>query len=141
MTDPTGARFGLWQGRTFPGARLVNEPGTLVRNDLVTTKGPRGREFYRSVFGFTLDANPDLPGADFTFLRRPDDHEIGGIFGAGSPPASAWATTFEVADTHASVEKLTTAGGTVTTIDDTPYGRMATVTEPFGTGFTMIARP
>ncbi|MFI5611134.1 VOC family protein [Amycolatopsis sp. NPDC051903] len=114
LADPTGARFGLWQGRAFPGARLVNEPGTLVRNDLVTTEAPLAREFYRSVFGFTLDANPDLPGADFTFLRRPDGHEIGGIFGVASAPASAWATTFEVADTQASAEKFATAGGTVT---------------------------
>ena len=34
--DASGARFGLWQGRAFPGARLVNEPDTLVRNDLIT---------------------------------------------------------------------------------------------------------
>src|SRR6266508_2608216 len=34
--DPVGARFGLWQGRAHIGAQVVNEPGSLVRNDLVT---------------------------------------------------------------------------------------------------------
>ena len=42
--------------------------------------GP-AREFYAEVFDFTLDGNQDLPGVDFTFLRRPDGHEIGGIMG------------------------------------------------------------
>ena len=39
--DPVGAQFGLWEGRSFVGAELVNEPGTLLRNDLVTPRlGP-----------------------------------------------------------------------------------------------------
>jgi uncharacterized protein len=34
--DPVDARFGLWLGRAFVGCQVVNEPGALVRNDLVT---------------------------------------------------------------------------------------------------------
>src|SRR5918995_944133 len=34
--DPVGAQLGIWEGRSFVGAELVNEPGTLLRNDLVT---------------------------------------------------------------------------------------------------------
>ncbi|MBY8852512.1 hypothetical protein K7G98_31465, partial [Saccharothrix sp. MB29] len=75
VVDPTGARFGLWQGREHPGCRLVNEPGALVRNDLVTAEPAAARAFYRAVFDFTLDGNDDLPDWDFTFLRRPDGHE------------------------------------------------------------------
>jgi hypothetical protein len=36
VRDPVGAQFGLWQGRAHIGAEIVNEPGSLVRNDLVT---------------------------------------------------------------------------------------------------------
>ncbi|MFJ2651458.1 VOC family protein [Streptomyces sp. NPDC087420] len=138
--DPTGARFGLWQGRTHLGCRLVNEPDTLVRNDLVTADPGPARTFYTTVFDFTLDGNEDLPGVDFTFLRRPDGHEIGGILGLDTAPAPVWATTFEVADTDVTVARARSAGGTSTTPEDTAYGRSATLTDPYRTRFSVIAR-
>lgn len=134
-TDPTGAVFGLWQGRTFPGCRLVNEPDTLVRNDLVTPDPQPARDFYTTVFEFTLDGNPDLPGFDFTFLRRPDGHEVSGIMGMPGTK-SAWSTCFEVADAHATLAKA--GGGTV---EETPYGHSATFRDPLGVELSIIARP
>jgi predicted enzyme related to lactoylglutathione lyase len=92
--DPVGAQSGLWEGRGHVGCEVVNEPGSLVRNDLVTPDPEPARAFYAAVFDFTLDVNQDLPGFDFTFLRRPDGHEIGGIMGIegrrprpGRPPS------------------------------------------------------
>ena len=59
VRDPVGAQFGLWQGRTHIGCEIVNEPDSLLRNDLVTpTPGP-ARDFYPAVFDFTLD-NDDM---------------------------------------------------------------------------------
>lgn len=92
------------------------------------------------MFGFTLDGNDDLPGADFTFLRRPDGKEIGGIFGSSDATSSAWATAFEVADTDALLERASRAGGVPGAAEDSPYGRFATLTDPFGTEFSVIAR-
>jgi predicted enzyme related to lactoylglutathione lyase len=131
--DPVGAQFGLWQGRAHIGCQVVNEPGSLVRNDLVTPAPEPARAFYAAVFDYTLDRNQDLPGFDFTFLRRPDGHEIGGIFGRPYASTSTWATTFEVADTDAVAEAATAAGGTSSAPGDIPYGRIATITDPFGT--------
>jgi len=139
--DPTGAQFGLWQGRDLVGCETVNEPGALVRNDLVTPHPVDGRDFYATVFDFTSDGNPDLPGADFTFLRRPDGHEIGGVLGVADASASAWNTVFEVADTDTVVRTATDAGGTCAYVDDAPYGRIATLHDPFGAEFSVIARP
>jgi predicted enzyme related to lactoylglutathione lyase len=136
--DPTGAQFGLWQGRKHIGARLVNEPGSLVRNDLVTPDPGPARAFYADVFGFTLDGNPDMPEFDFTFLRRPDGHEIGGIMGAPGAERSEWNTTFEVADTDAAVAAA--AGGQAGEIQDMIYGRIATLHDPFGAEFSVITR-
>lgn len=138
--DPTGAPFGLWQGRDHIGCELVNEPGALIRNDLVTTDPERARAFYRAVFDYTVEGNPDMPGADFTFLRRPDGHEIGGIMGEPTAPASLWNTTFEVADTDATVHAATAAGGTVENVEDMMYGRIALLHDPFGTAFSVITR-
>lgn len=36
-SDPTGAAFGLWQARDFPGAGIVNEPGAVIWNEVNTT--------------------------------------------------------------------------------------------------------
>ncbi|MFI6282032.1 VOC family protein [Streptomyces sp. NPDC050988] len=139
--DPVGARFGLWEARAHVGCEVVNEPDSLVRNDLVTPDPEPARAFYTSVFDYTLDGNKTLPDLDFTFLRRPDGHEIGGIFGFPVAPRSIWATTFEVADTDAVAGRAVAAGGTADTPEDTPYGRSATLKDPFGVEFSVITRP
>jgi predicted enzyme related to lactoylglutathione lyase len=141
VCDPVGAQFGLWEGRSFAGAQVVNEPGSLVRNDLVTADPEPAREFYAAVFDFTLDRNADLPDFDFTFLRRPDGHEVAGIMGAPGR-ASSWSTTFEAAGTDHLVERALAAGGTCPAgTQDFLYGRMATITDPFGAEFSVITRP
>jgi predicted enzyme related to lactoylglutathione lyase len=140
VRDPVGAQFGLWEGRAHTGAQVVNEPGALVRNDLVTPDPGPAREFYAAVFDFTLDGNPDMPQADFTFLRRPDGHEVGGIMGAPGS-RSAWATTFEVAGTDEAVQRALDAGGRSDGAKDFLYGRLATITDPFGAEFSIITRP
>ncbi len=140
IRDSVGAQFGLWQGRAHIGCELVNEPNTLVRNDLVTDRSEDARQFYASVFGFTLDRNADLPDLDFTFLRRPDGHEVGGIFGVPAGSGSAWSTTFEVADTDETLRRVAAAGGSADDPYDMVYGRFAQVRDPFGTEFSLVAR-
>lgn len=141
VRDPVGARFGLWQGRDHVGSQVVNEPGALVRNDLVTPTPEPARRFYAAVFDFTLDRNEDMPGFDFTFLRRPDGHEVGGVMGAPEATRSAWNTTFEAAGTDEVVQRAVAAGGTSPGAEDFVYGRMATITDPFGAEFSVITRP
>jgi predicted enzyme related to lactoylglutathione lyase len=140
VRDPVGAQFGLWQGRLHIGCEIVNEPGALVRNDLVTPDPEPARAFYAAVFGFTLERNPAMPEADFTFLRRPDGHEVGGIFGNPAAARSAWATVFEVSDPDAVVRSANAGGGKADEPHDMLYGRLATVTDPFGAEFSVIAR-
>ncbi|WP_405986625.1 VOC family protein [Streptomyces sp. NBC_00872] len=141
VVDPVGAEFGLWQGRGRLGCEIVNEPGSLVRNDLTTPDPGPARAFYPAVFDYTLDGNDDLPDADFSFLRRPDGHEIGGIMGVELGEPSVWKTLFEVADTDAAVARAVAAGGTAGAPSDTIYARMAEITDPFGNSFEVGARP
>jgi predicted enzyme related to lactoylglutathione lyase len=140
LRDAVGALFGLWQGSGHVGCEVVNEPGALVRNDLVTPTPEPARAFYAAVFDFTLDANADMPEADFTFLRRPDGHEVGGVLGQPAAAGSAWSTVFEVADADDTVRRATAAGGKAAEPTELPYGRIAAVTDPFGTEFLVIAR-
>ncbi|MGW4478625.1 VOC family protein [Rhodococcus triatomae] len=139
LRDPAGAQFGLWQGAAHVGCELVNEPGTLLRNDLVTTDAVAARTFYSTAFGFTLDGNDELPGVDFTFLRRADGHEVGGIVGDPRATASSWGTLFMVDDADRAVAAVREAGGTADDATDMQYGRTADVTDPFGATFTVGA--
>ena len=56
-------QFGLWQGRNRIGCETVNEPGALVRNDLITANPGPARAFYAAVFDFSLDGirTPEQP--------------------------------------------------------------------------------
>lgn len=141
LRDPVGAQFGLWQGKAHLGCRLVNEPNTLVRNDLVTPDPAPAREFYAEVFGFTVDRNTDLVDADHTFLRRPDGHEIGGVMGEPDARVSRWGTAFGVADVDTAVGVVREHGGTVLNVVDLPYTRLATVADPFGAEFSLGVMP
>ncbi|QGK72079.1 VOC family protein [Allosaccharopolyspora coralli] len=140
LRDPAGAQIGLWQGRAHIGAEVVNEPGAVVRNDLVTAQPDVAREFYAALFDFTADRNEDIPGVDFTFLRRRDGHEVAGILGNPNATASQWATTFEVADTDAVVAAAKAHAGSASAPEDMVYGRIASVVDPFGTEFSVIQR-
>lgn len=93
------------------------------------------RDFYAAVFGYTLDANPDMPELDFTFLRRPDGHEIGGIAGDPRATTSRWGTLFQVDDADAAARRAVDAGGASAEPYDMIYGRVARITDPFGTEF------
>jgi uncharacterized protein len=46
-----------------------------------------------------------------------------------------------VADTDAVVARAVDAGGTSSAPEEFLYGRIATITDPFGTEFSVIARP
>ncbi|NDU71141.1 VOC family protein [Actinomadura sp. DSM 109109] len=145
LRDPQGAQFGLWQGRAHPGSRIVNVPGSFVWNELVTRDSAAAGKYYRAVFGYELEP---MPGdMDYTVLRRAGDGRyIGGILGGSeivlggsAEPASSWTTYFAVEDADAAVRKVRAGGGTVDSDpQDTPYGRTATVRDPFGVPFHVM---
>ncbi|MEW2358681.1 VOC family protein [Spirillospora sp. NPDC029432] len=137
VTDAMGAQFGLWQGQEHIGSAIVNEPGSFVWNELTTTDRRRASEFYAAVFGHTPE---DMPGdMGYTVLNRADGQGIAGIMDgpAGSP--SAWSTYFQVEDPDAAVRTVRENGGEVVAEpEDTPYGRIAFVRDPFGVEFRLM---
>src|SRR5579859_4451867 len=62
FADPTGAAFGIWQPGTFAGAELVNQPGSLCWNDVLTRDAEADKAFYSAVFGWTA-GRPSFEGA------------------------------------------------------------------------------
>lgn len=136
--DPSGAFLGLWQGRALPGSGIVNEPGAVEWNELVTPTAEPARAFYRSVLDLSAEPLPD-GDIDFTTLHRPDGHIVGGIYGLPSAAGSSWLTYFHVPDTDDALERARAAGGTAPGAAwDSPYGRMGDVLDPFGTPFRVM---
>jgi predicted enzyme related to lactoylglutathione lyase len=137
VTDSVGAQFGLWEGRNHIGSQIVNEPGSFAWNELATTDRAAAAEFYAAVFGHEPE---DMPGdMAYTVLNRPDGHAIGGILEDAGAASPAWMTYFEVEDPDASARIVRESGGTVLSEpQDTPYGRIASVKDPFGVEFYLM---
>jgi predicted enzyme related to lactoylglutathione lyase len=141
FTDPTGAYFGVWQGKQHQGAQLVDEPGAMIWHEVYTRDVNKARAFYERVMSAEA-RRLDAPGIDYwTFHRGP--RLIGGVMQmtAQFPPEipSHWNTYFAVTDVDASAKRLTALGGTVQAPPfDTPYGRMTAVVDPFGAAFCLI---
>jgi predicted enzyme related to lactoylglutathione lyase len=141
--DPTGAVFGMWEPGRMLGARIVNEPGALCWNELVTRSPETAKEFYRTVFGHGMER---MEG-DFDYTQlKVGDRMVAGLMGMGDDfPADTpphWRVYFGVAETDATVAKITEKGGAV--LDgphDSPFGRWATVRDPQGAAFCVITVP
>jgi predicted enzyme related to lactoylglutathione lyase len=141
FADPAGAIFGVWQPGTHPGAGLVNEPGTLAWNELISTDIDTAKHFYAQAFGWTEQTHTAGP---FPYT----EFKVGGRSIAGGMPKppmmpaevpSHWAVYFAVADLEAAVASVKELGGQVM-LDamDSPAGRFAAVMDPQGGAFNVI---
>ena len=140
-TDPTGATFAVWQAKDHIGAQLVNEPGGITWEDLRSTDATVAQDFYCNVFGFELQTIEMAPGDYRTFHLAGNPAPLGGMGGSlGQQTQSHWVVYFSVPDVDRSVETVIDGGGTVIQPPfDTPFGRMAGVTDPFGAFFQLIS--
>jgi hypothetical protein len=135
-SDPTGAVFGAWQGTS--GAELVNEPSAPYWNELLTNDAPAARDFYAEIFGVHVSA-PISEDFDYTTIQV-DGHDVGGIGAYGDDTPPHWRVYFGVADTDATAAAVRAAGGRVDSSPaDTPYGRMATFTDPQSGSFAVLS--
>jgi predicted enzyme related to lactoylglutathione lyase len=136
--DPTGAAFGVWQHLQHIGAGIVSEAGALAWEDLRSADPDAARGFYTGVFGFeTRPLSEEMP--DYTtFHLAGDDAPLGGMGGmmglTGLP--SHWVVYFGVPDCDAGVVAAEQAGGVILSPSfQTPYGKMAAITDPAGASF------
>lgn len=129
--DPTGAAFGVWQAIGMNGFEIANEPGSVTWNDARVADAEAAKAFYSAVFGYTYDPVPDAPDGYTTVLAGGEP-----VFGLvavaqGVPPH--WLTYFSVADVDAAVAIAARSGaGVLMPAEDTGFGRIAVLTDPFG---------
>lgn len=141
-SDPAGAVFGIWQARAHIGAGLANEPGSLCWNENLSRDFAGNKAFYQAVFGYEYG---DMSDAGFHYATlKLGGTEVGGIgeLDASFPPEipAMWSVYFAVADTDETITKVTAGGGTVVRPSwDTPYGRMAVVSDDQGAVFSVVS--
>ena len=142
--DTTGAAFGIWQARAHTGVQVANAPGALTWSEHMSRDFEGAKAFYAAVFGYEYG---DMSADGFSYATLLlNGHEVGGI---GAYPAdvpasipAAWSTYFGTADTDASVATATEHGGSVVRpATDSPYGRLATVSDDQGAIFSLISMP
>jgi predicted enzyme related to lactoylglutathione lyase len=141
--DASGAAIGVWQPREMKGYELVAEPGTPAWHELHTKDYEAAVKFYQEVFGWETSVMSDSPEFRYTTLGAGDAAKAGIMDASGYLPAgvpSHWQIYFAVENTDASIKQAVDLGATV--IDgpeDSPFGRLATLSDPTGAIFKIIA--
>ena len=97
------------------------------------------RQFYSGVFGY--ETSPlEGTGGDYHLFRLPNEEAplggMGPMFGLGG--SSHWLVYFSVTDAQAAASAAESSGGhVVSEPQETPFGTMATLTDPAGAVFTI----
>ncbi len=144
FADPTGAVFGIWQAGSFPGAGIVNEPGSFSWNELNTRDPEAAATFYGAVFGWDAAEQDMGEAGSYVTWRHPDRGEDGDSIGGmldirGRVPEEVpahWLTYFTVEDLDRAIEKATANGGEkmIDTME-LPIGRLTILKDPGGVPF------
>ena len=139
VVDPGGAAIGVWEPKEVKGFEVRGEPGTATWFELHTHAYDESVRFYRDAFGWDAHTMSDEPDFRYTTLGSGDDSLAGIMDATGHwTEPSAWEVYFEVEDVDATVALAQELGGTL--LDgphDTPYGRLAGLTDPTGTRFRL----
>ena len=141
VQDPSGATFAIWQPRKHAGAHIVNQPGTLCWNELLTNDVAGSAKFYTELFGWKADTQQMGPIEYTTFMNG--ERPAGGMMAITSemgevPPN--WLVYFAVEDCDKTLKKVESGGGKVAgpPMDVPEVGRLAIAQDPQGGYFAFI---
>jgi predicted enzyme related to lactoylglutathione lyase len=145
VTDPGGAAIGMWQPGDHKGFGVVDEPGAPSWFELHTRDYDAAVHFYTDVFAWDAHTAADEPGFRYTTYGD-GDAALAGIMDASAflpvgVPAY-WAVYFHVDNADKTLAQVADLGGAVVQpAEDTPYGRLATASDPIGAQFKIRQTP
>jgi predicted enzyme related to lactoylglutathione lyase len=142
MQDPTGAHFAIWQARRHKGAGIINEPGGMCWNELMTPDAAAAGRFYSTTFDWTAEPMDMGPAGTYTIFKT-GTTQVGGMM--ARPPQMKdvpphWLTYFAVSDCDGAAAKVGKLGGQVLRPpDDIPnVGRFAVCRDAQGAVFAVF---
>ena len=136
VLDPSGAPVALWQAGRHIGATLVNEPGTINWNELVTTDP--GVAVLPDVVGLTTGPWTWAKAGSTRCSRRPGDgrrHDAAADARSAEPLARV--LRYRRRGRHRG-QGPELGGSVLVPPFDTPVGRMAVLSDPQGAVFSII---
>ena len=144
FADATGAVTGAWQAMSFPGFMTLDEPGTPCWFELNARDFTAARDFYAQTF--SLDPRMMSDNDDFRYASLcAGDQEVAGVLDASARLGDAhshWVAYWLVYDVAAALERVRELGGGVLEGPfDSPYGVIATVSDPAGATFRLRSSP
>ena len=145
LADPSGAAVGLWQADQHRGFGRTGEAGTPVWFELLSRNYESALAFYAQVFGWATTTLEDSGDFRYSTASLGGDPFAGVMDAVGTLPEgmpSFWQFYIGVDDVDASIARAKDLGGSlVREPQDTPYGRMAAVTDPLGAAFNLNSMP
>jgi predicted enzyme related to lactoylglutathione lyase len=144
LIDTGGAAIGVWQPGLHKGFGVLAEPGTPAWFELFTRDYESSVDFYRNVFHWDTHVVRDSPEFRYTTLGEGEGQMAGIMDASGFLPDGVpayWSVYFAVDDTDAALATVIQLGGSiVAAAEDTPYGRVATASDPNGSQFKLVAQ-
>ncbi|WP_334170231.1 VOC family protein [Sinomonas sp.] len=137
--DAGGAAFGGWQPEGHTGFGRLAEPGSPVWFEVLSRAYPQTVKFYQDVLGWETETMSDTDEFRYTTLGAGREAKAGvmdadGILPEGVP--SNWQIYWGVENADAAAQTAQRLGGRlVREPEDTPFGRIATLTDPLGAVF------
>ncbi len=139
--DVGDAAFGLWQPGTHRGFAVMDVPGAPSWFELHTRDYDAVLPFYAAALGWQVQVVSDQPGFRYS-TASVEGREVAGLMDAvGVVPddaPTAWIIYFACADVDADLARAVELGASVVHgPQDSPYGWLATLTDPQGVTFKL----
>jgi uncharacterized protein len=140
-TDPNGARFVVWEPKTFLGTDVENtQHGAPSWFETLTTDVDRATKFYSGLFGWTPEVST-MSGFEYTHFKRGTEPVAGMMqitpqMGDGNVRPH-WGIYFTVNDLELAAQQAVALGGELCVpVQDIPgVGRFCGITSPQGVTF------
>lgn len=144
--DPTGGAFGLWEGTGHHGFGVFGEHGGFCWAELYSTDVAVSRDFFVDAFGMQSTTLRESP--EFTYYQLTAAGQDAPTFGVMQSPASLagrpshFGAYVFVSDVDAAVGRVKAGGGAVVNEPfDSPFGRMASITDSEGAEINIVDPP
>jgi len=145
LGDPSGAAVGVWEFGGHTGFQAHSVPGAAVWHELHSKNYEAAVKFYQDVFGWKTSVMSDTPEFRYTNLGEGRD-ALAGIMDASvflpEQVPSNWQVYFQVDDVDATIATALSLGATIVNpAEDSPFGRIAGLSDPTGAMFKLCQPP
>ena len=139
FADPQGAVLSVWQAKDSIGAELVNVPGALSWNELVSPDLAASAEFYRGLFGWQIDEVPESDGGYWSITNG--GRQNGGMVPMLEGGHPAWNLYFAVDDVDAALARAQELGAAIVVgpMDIPNSGRFVVLRDPQNAVFSLFS--